>query len=254
MTWWDAAFLAAAGVVGGLTGSIAGLASIATYPALLVVGLPPVTANVTNTVAMVFTAVGSVWGSRPELKGQGPWLRRILPVAAVAGAIGAVLLLFTPAEGFEKLVPILLGGAAIAIAIPRGRERAARVASHRRHTAAVMLESAAIFLICIYGGYFGAAAGVLLIALLLHVGHATLAHANASKNIILGVSNTVAALIFALVASVRWPAVLALGIGCLIGARLGPVVVRHAPAGPLKVLISVAGLALAVKLGIDAYG
>jgi uncharacterized protein len=120
MTWWDIAFLPAVGVVGGLSGSIAGLASIATYPALLVVGLPPVTANVTNTVAMVFTAVGSVWGSRPELKGQGPWLKRILPVAAVAGAIGAALLLSTPAEGFEKLVPILLGGASIAIAIPVG--------------------------------------------------------------------------------------------------------------------------------------
>jgi len=90
MSWWDAALLAAAGVIGGLTGSIAGLASIATYPALLVVGLPPVTANVTNTVAMVFNAIGSVWGSRPELKGQRPWLKRILPVAAVAGAIGAV--------------------------------------------------------------------------------------------------------------------------------------------------------------------
>ena len=67
MTWWDAAFLAAAGVVGGLTGSIAGLASVATYPALLVVGLPPVTANVTNTVALVFNGIGSVLGSRPEL-------------------------------------------------------------------------------------------------------------------------------------------------------------------------------------------
>jgi uncharacterized protein len=254
MTWWDAAFLAAAGVVGGLTGSIAGLASIATYPALLVVGLPPVTANVTNTVAMVFTAVGSVWGSRPELKGQGRWLRRILPVAAIAGAIGAALLLSTPAGGFEKIVPILLAAASIAIAVPRGREQPARVASHQRHTAGILLESGAIFLICIYGGYFGAAAGVLLIALLLHVGHATLAHANASKNIISGVANTVAALIFSLVAPVHWPAVLALGFGCLIGARLGPVVVRHAPAGPLKIVISVAGLALAIKLGIDAYG
>jgi uncharacterized membrane protein YfcA len=253
MTWWDAAFLAAAGVVGGLTGSIAGLASIATYPALLVVGLPPVTANVTNTVAMVFTAVGSVWGSRPELTGQGPWLRRILPVAAVAGAIGAVLLLSTPAEGFEKIVPILLGGASIAIAIPRKGAKPARVADHQRHTTGILLESAAIFLICIYGGYFGAAAGVLLIALLLHVGHATLAHANASKNIISGVANTVAALIFSLVAPVHWPAVVALGLGCLVGARLGPVAVRHAPAGPLKIVISAAGLALAVKLGIDAY-
>ncbi len=253
MTWWDAAFLAAAGVVGGLTGSIAGLASIATYPALLVVGLPPVTANVTNTVAMVFTAIGSVWGSRPELKGLGPWLRRILPVAAVAGAIGAVLLLSTPAGGFEKIVPILLGGASLAIVIPRGGDGDAKVASHRRHTATILLESVAIFLICIYGGYFGAAAGVLLIALLLHVGHASLAHANASKNVISGVANTVAALIFSFAAPVHWPSVFALGLGCLIGSRLGPVVVRHAPQGPLKILISAAGVALAVKLGIDAY-
>jgi len=253
MTWWDAAFLAAAGVVGGLTGSIAGLASIATYPALLVMGLPPVTANVTNTVALVFNAIGSVWGSRPELKGQGPWLKRVLPVAAVAGTIGAVFLLSTPAGGFEKIVPVLLGGASIAIAIPRADNREARVASHRRHTATVLLESVAIFLICIYGGYFGAAAGVLLIALLLHVGHATLARANASKNVIIGVSNIVAGIVFSFAAPVHWPAVFALGLGCLVGSRLGPIVVRHAPAGPLKVLISVAGVALAVKLGIDAY-
>lgn len=254
MTWWDAVFLAAAGVAGGLAGSIAGLASVATYPALLLVGLPPVTANVTNTVAMVFTAVGSVRGSRPELKGQGPWLKRILPIAAIAGAIGAALLLSTPADGFEKMVPILLGGASIVIAIPTGGNREARVASHRRHRVTVLLESAAIFLICIYGGYFGAAAGVLLIALLLHVGRTSLPRANASKNIIAGVANTVAAVIFSLVAPVNWPAVVALGLGCLVGARLGPVVVRHAPAGPLKILIGAAGVALAVKLGIDAYG
>jgi uncharacterized protein len=128
------------------------------------------------------------------------------------------------------------------------------VASHRRHTVTVLFESTAIFAICIYGGYFGAAAGVLLIALLLHVGHARLAHANASKNIISGVANTVAAVIFSFLAPVHWPAVFALGLGCLVGARLGPVVVRHAPAGPLKILISAAGVTLALKLGIDAYG
>lgn len=94
---------------------------------------------------------------------------------------------------------------------------------------------------------------MLLLALLLRAGHATLAHANASKNVILGVANTVAALVFSLFAPVPWPAVVALGLGCLVGSRLGPVIVRHAPPGPLKVLISAAGVALAVKLGIDAY-
>jgi uncharacterized membrane protein YfcA len=254
MTWWDAAFLVAAGVLGGLTGSIAGLASVATYPALLIVGLPPVTANVTNTVAVVFNGIGSVWGSRPELKGQGPWLKRIMPVAALGGAAGAVLLLTTPAEGFEKLVPVLLGLASVAILLPKRAFREARVASHQRHTATVLMESGAIFLICIYGGYFGAAAGVLLLAMLLRAGGATLAHANAGKNVILGVANGVAALIFVVFAPVQWLAVIPLGLGCLIGSRLGPIVVRHAPAGPMKVLIGAAGLALAAKLAIDAYG
>ena len=253
MTLSDLLLLGAAGVLGGLTGSIAGLASVATYPALLLVGLPPVTANVTNTVALVFNGVGSVWGSRPELEGQQKWIMRIAPVAVLGGAAGAALLLSTPAEGFEKVVPILLGLASAAILLPRRGNRRVRVADHQRHTAGVLLESTAIFLICIYGGYFGAAAGVLLLALLLRAGHATLAHANAGKNVILGIANGVAAIIFAFLAPVHWPAVLALGIGCLIGSRLGPIVVRHAPAAPLRAVIGVARLALAVKLGIDAY-
>jgi uncharacterized membrane protein YfcA len=117
----------------------------------------------------------------------------------------------------------------------------------------VLIESAAVFAICIYGGYFGAAAGVLLLALLLRAGHATLAHANASKNVILGVANGVAAVVFAVLAPVHWPAVIALGAGCLLGSRLGPVIVRHAPAGPLRAAIGIAGVVLAVKLAIDAY-
>jgi hypothetical protein len=251
MNW---ALLIAAGVLGGLTGSIAGLASVATYPALLLVGLPPVTANVTNTVALVFNGIGSVLGSRPELKGQGAWLKRIAPTAAVGGAVGAALLLSTPAQGFERLVPILLGLASVAILLPGASRQESRVADHQRHTVKVLFEAAAIFAICIYGGYFGAAAGVLLLAMLLRTGGATLAHANAGKNVILGVANVVAAVIFAIFATVQWWAVVPLGLGCLVGSRLGPIVVRHAPAGPIRVVIGVAGLVLAVKLGFDAYG
>ena len=249
----DWLLLGAAGVLGGLTGSIAGLASVATYPALLLVGLPPVTANVTNTVALVFNGVGSIWGSQPELEGQQHWIKRIAPVAALGGASGATLLLSTPAEGFERLVPILLGLASVAILLPRRGNQDTRIAGRRR-TTGVLLESAAIFLICIYGGYFGAAAGVVLLALLLRAGHATLAHANAGKNVILAIANGVAAVMFAFLAPVHWPSVLAVGAGCLVGSRLGPIVVRHAPATPLRVLIGAAGLALAVKLGIDTYG
>ena len=240
--------LVLAGVLGGLAGSIAGFASVATYPALLAMGLPPVAANVTNTVALVFNAVGSMLGSRPELAGQGPRLRRIAPVAAAGGALGAVLLLSTPPGGFEKLVPILLAFASLAIVAPRGT-----TPTHPASRRNVVVLAAATFLIAIYGGYFGAAAGVLLLALILRTGEASLAHANADKNVILGVANAVAAVVFAVWAPVHWLAVIPLGAGCLLGARLGPVVVRHAPATPLRIVISLAGLGLAVKLGFDAY-
>jgi len=244
--------LFAAGIAGGLTGSIAGLASVATYPALLAVGLPPVTANVTNTVALVFNAVGSVLGSRPELAGQGRWLLRMTPVAALGGLIGAALLLTTPAEGFEKAVPVLLAFSALTIALPRS-QRADADTSPRRSRRRTVLQATAILGIAVYGGYFGAAAGVVLLALLLRMGHETLAHANAAKNVLLGASNGVAAVIFAIIAPVHWPSVVALGIGCLIGSRLGPIVVRHAPPTPIRLLIGAGALALAVKLGLDAY-
>lgn len=247
MNW---ALLFAAGILGGLTGSIAGLASVATYPALLLAGLPPVTANVTNTVALVFNGVGSALGSRPELRGQGRWILRTLPVAVLGGVAGAALLLSTPAEGFEKAVPFLLGFASVAILLPR---RPGEPDSPDDHRARRVLEALAIFAICIYGGYFGAAAGVLLLALFLRIGHASLAEANAAKNVILGMANAVAAVVFAILAPVHWWAVLVLGLGCLLGSRLGPVVVRHAPPGPLRLVIGAAGVALAVKLGLDAY-
>jgi uncharacterized membrane protein YfcA len=249
MGWPDFGLLLAAGILGGLTGSIAGLASVATYPALLLAGLPPVAANVTNTVSLVFNGIGSVLGSQPELRGQGGWLLRIVPAAALGGVAGAALLLSTPAEGFEKVVPFLLAGSAALILLPR---RSAPAHPHHRPHAGVW-ESVAILGICVYGGYFGAAAGVLLLALLLATGSNTLAHANAGKNVLLGVANGAAALVFAVCAPVHWVAVIPLGAGCLVGSRLGPVVVRHAPAGPMRVAIGLAGLALAVKLGVDAY-
>jgi uncharacterized protein len=241
--------LFAAGVGGGLAGSIAGLASVTTYPALLLVGLPPVTANVTNTVSLVFNAVGSVWGSRPELRGQRAQLKRLLPFGVLGGAAGAVLLLTIPSEGFERVVPVLLAASAMVIALPHRKDADPKPPT----TARTVVQAAAILAICVYGGFFGAAAGVLMLALFLRTGAPSLAHANATKNVVLGIANAVAAVIFIAVSPVAWSAVLPLSLGCLLGARLGPVVVRHAPARPLQLLIAVAAVALAVKLGLDAY-
>ncbi|MEO5831789.1 MAG: sulfite exporter TauE/SafE family protein [Nakamurella sp.] len=244
-------FLILAGIAGGLTGSIAGLASLATYSGLLAVGLTPFDANVTNTVALTFSTVGSVLGSRPELRGQVPFLRPLIPVALLGGAIGAALLLSTPADGFEKVVPFLLGAASLTILIPRRRtDPATAVAPSRRNR---ILQGVALCAIAIYGGYFGAAAGVLLLALLLHTTRFDLPRANAAKNVLMGTANVVAAIGFVILAPVQWSAVIPLGLGCLVGARLGPMVVRRSPPVVLRWLIGAAGVALAVRLGLQAF-
>lgn len=162
MSYYHVALLFVAGIGGGLAGSIAGLASLTMYPALLMVGLSPVPANMTNTVAFVFNGIGSIWGSVPELHGQGTTLKRLVPTAIVGGATGAGLLLTFSADGFTKVVPIVLATAAVVIALPW---RAAVNAAPGR--CVKVLQRVAILAVCVQGGFFGAAAGVLLLALFL---------------------------------------------------------------------------------------
>ena len=250
LTWL---LLVLAGVGAGLTGSIAGLASLVSYPALLATGLPPVTANVTNTVALVLTSVGSVSASRPELAGQGRRLVPLVLAGVLGGVTGAVLLLLTPSAAFERLVPFLIAGASLAILVQRPpRELAAEsAAAHRHHDSHWTVVGT--FVIAIHGGYFGAAAGVLLLALMLLGTGEGLPRSNALKNVVLGTANAVAAIGFVVLAPVAWSAALPLALGCLVGGRLGPRVVRRAPQGLLRRLIALAGLALAVVLAVDAY-
>jgi len=248
MSAGDWLLLVVAGVAGGLAGSIAGLASLTTYPALLAVGLGPVAANVTNTVALVFSSAGSVSGSRPELTGQGARVRRLGVSALLGGVTGCGLLLVTAEATFERIAPWLIAFASLAILI-RPRPRPLQPPGHRDGPAM----HAGVYLVGIYGGYFGAAAGVILLAVLLLGTTEPLATSNALKNALLGLANAVAALGFALLAPVEWLAIVPLAAGLFAGARLGPLVVRHAPADALRSLIGLAGLALAVVLGAGAY-
>jgi uncharacterized membrane protein YfcA len=238
-----------AGVGGGLAGSVAGLASVVSYPALLATGLGAVEANVTNTVALVFSSLGSVTASRPELAGQWPDVRRLALAATAGGAAGAALLLVTDPDTFERLAPLLIAGASLAILL-RPRPEAHPAERPRTSRPDVV---AAVFCVGIYGGYFGAAAGVILLALFLRAGRDTLARSNALKNVVLGVANGTAAIGFALLGPVEWEVIPPLAVGLLAGARLGPVIVRRSDARLLRTLIGLAGLALAVKLGVDAY-
>jgi uncharacterized membrane protein YfcA len=239
--------LVLAGVGAGLAGSIAGLASLVSYPALLAVGLGPVAANVTNTVGLVFSTLGSTLGSRVELEGQAPHVRTLAVAAVLGGSTGAGLLLITPSGTFERIAPWLIGIASLTILL-RPRVHPGRPDPHAGAPLA-----GGVFLIGIYGGYFGAAAGVMLLALLLTVTHDTLARSNALKNAVLGIANGAAAVGFCILAPVDWAAIIPLAAGLFAGGHLGPHVVRRTNAGALRAVIGLAGVALAIKLGVDAY-
>ena len=180
----EVVLLVAAGVVGGLTGSIAGLASLATYPALLAIGLPPVTANVTNTVALVGSSAGSITGSRPELKGQRQRLTPMIAAGVSGGVVGAALLLALPGDSFELVVPVFVALGGVAMLARRRIVAEATVGATPTHHQRRLL--GALFAVGIYAGYFGAAAGVIVLALLLHVTNDSLPRANAFKNVVLG--------------------------------------------------------------------
>ncbi len=243
------ALLALAGVGAGISGSTAGLASLVSYPALLAIGLPPVTANVTNTVGLIGSSIGSVSGSRVELRGQGRDIRRWLSLALLGGACGAALLLTTPPGIFTRLVPYLVAAASVLL-LASPKLRAIRAGRDAPAHPGAMLPTG-LFFTFVYGGYFGAAAGVMILAMLLFGTDRPLPAANALKNLLLGVANGVAAVAFVLFSDVRWAAAIPLGIGCLLGGRIGPAIVRRVPPTLMRVVIAMAGFALAVKLALD---
>ena len=250
MSGLELLLLLGAGLGGGLAGSITGLASLFSYPALLAVGLGPIAANVTNTVALVGTGAGAALGSRRELEGQAPRVRKLAVATVVGGGLGAGLLLLTPSDTFELMAPWLIAVASATILL---RPRVAMESGDGGERESGRGLIAGVFVIGIYAGYFGAAAGVMLLALFLVGTNDTLARSNALKNVVLGMANAIAAVGFSLLGPVDWLAVAPLALGLFAGGRLGPIVVRHSNPTVLRTVIGVAGLALAVKLGVDAY-
>jgi uncharacterized membrane protein YfcA len=249
MTITDALVLLAAGTAAGLMSTVMSLASLVSYPVLLALGLPPLVANVTNTVSLTATAVGSAAGSRPELAGQQSRIRRFGAVTALGGAAGAATLLLAPAQTFQLVVPFLIAAASVLLIIqPRIKRLSARPDGERSIALNVALFGAAV-----YVGYFGAGGGVLLLAVLGVMVEETLARINALKNVISGLANFVATVGFAIFAPVRWSFVLPLAAGFLIGGWTGPKIVRRMPAAGLRIAVALAGVALAIKLGLDAY-
>ncbi len=245
----QALLLLGAGFAGGIISVLVSLASLVTYPALLAVGLPPVAANVTNTVALVFNGIGASIGARPELAGQGPVLRRLALVAAAGGITGAALLLALPGRWFELVAPLLIAGASVLVVVqPR---LAARPRFVPRGITAVT--AAAYFATAVYIGYFGAAGGILAIVALASIIDRPLVDVNAAKAVLSGVANGVAALGFVLFGPVAWACVVPLAAGFFVGGLAGPWLARRIPAPVLRLVIGGCGLTVAAALAWGTY-
>jgi hypothetical protein len=256
--------LVGVGVAAGLVSTVAGVASFVSYPALLAFGLPPLSANMTNTVALLFTGAGAAAGSRPELAGQGARIRRLGLIAALGGGAGAALLLVTPADTFERTAPVLIGGASLVLLAARlpapgsaapGSAAPDSAAPDSGHSAGARgrLLLGMYFCVAMYVGYFGAAGGVLMLAALLAMLAEPIARVNAVKNVTSGFTNLVAAVTFAVFGQVDWAVVPPLAAGFLAGGWLGPALVRRLPARVLRVGVGICGLAVGVKLALTAY-
>jgi uncharacterized membrane protein YfcA len=247
VTLLQALGLAGAGLVAGTASAMAGGASILTFPVLLAMGVPPLQANVTNTVGLSPTVIGTALGALPELRPQRARLSALMPPALVGAIAGAALLLTTPTEVFEAIVPALIAISCLLMLFQPWLVRHTLRGGRRWRRAAAQASTLAVGL---YTGYFGAASGVMFLALVGLVSMATLHELNAAKNVLVGVANAVATAIFAAIADVRWPMAAALAIGSLIGGGVGTQLVRRVPAPHLRVGIALVGLAVAVRLAL----
>lgn len=242
-------FLAFAGIVAGIIGTSGGITSLVAYPALLVVGIPPLAANVTNSVALIGSGFSSTLRAGPDITGHGRTLRIWLPQVVFFSVVGAVLLVATPRSTFDWIVPFLVAAGSILLlaqpAIARWQTRSGRTLPRF----AVTLTGVALAL---YNGYFGAGSGILLVALLLLTTEPVLHRANSLKNVILFSSDLLPAAVFAISGTVVWHAVWPLAGGAVVGGLIGPTVARRVPAHILRVLIGLCGIGLATYLLIDA--
>jgi uncharacterized membrane protein YfcA len=236
----------AAGVAAGCINVIVGSGSLITFPVLIALGYPPVVANVSNTVGLVPGAASGAYGYRRELNGQGSRLF-VLGTASVIGAVtGGLLLLTLPAAAFEVIVPVLIAVACVLVLVqPR---LSSWLGGRRRHPHGGPWLWLGVLASGVYGGYFGAAQGVVLLALLGIFLNEDLQRVNGVKNVLAGIVNGAAALLFIAVAHVNWWVALFIAVGSAIGGFLGASIGRRLPPIVLRILIVVVGVAAIIKL------
>ena len=250
-------------LIAGVMNSVAGAGTLVTFPALVAFGLPPISANATSTVALWPASITSMWGYRRELRGSGPWALGFALPSLLGGGLGAFLLLRTPAERFSDIVPWLVLGATALFIVQRpvmrwlarrperqNRVRLDQVQSDEQLTSRWPPASilAYQFLVAIYGGYFGAGVGILMLAALGFMGLNNIHRMNGLKNWGGMCMNAVAATMFAFTSLVSWPVALAMAVGAMSGGYLGSRAAQRVPQEFVRGAVVAIGLSSGVLL------
>lgn len=248
MIWWHAALIFVAGVGAGTINTVVGSGTLITFPILVALGVPPVTANVSNTVGVFPGSLVGAWGYRRELTGQRDRAIKLLVASTVGAAIGALLLLTLPADAFNAIVPVLI---ILAILLVLFGKRLTALAARHGHEPRVTVTPLLWVLVLgtgVYGGYFGAAQGVLLMGLFGLLLAEPIQRQNALKNLLAGMVNVVAAVVFVASAHIDWTAAGLIALGSVIGGLIGAKVGRKLSPPVLRAVIVVVGLIAVVKL------
>lgn len=242
MTFWECAAILLSGVAAGTINTVVGSGTLITFPTLLAFGVPPVTANVSNTLGLVPGSVSGAIGYRAHLVGQRDRILRLVGATLLGSAIGATLLLVLPSSAFRAIVPVLiLLGLVLVVLGPRLSARAAARAGSEHAPDAGWVRPA-VFGAGIYGGYFGAAQGVIVLGIFGAGVHESLQRQNAVKNVVVACSNSLAAVIFIFSGHMDWLIVGLLAVGAATGGQIGARVGQKLPAPVLRVVIVVVGL------------
>lgn len=247
MRLFEAAMLVLVGVFAGTINSIIGSGGLVTFPVLLAFGYSPLVANMTNNMGVLPGALSAVYAYRRELKTQWSRVVRLAALSIVGGFGGAILLLELPAAAFKKIVPVLIAAALVLIILqPRLQRRIAkRETVHRRH---IITRDGSIFLTGIYGGYFGAAQGILLMSILGAVFDESIQKLNSIKMMLAFSANSAAAIVFMFRGGVAWGAAGALAVGSIAGGQIGPHIGRRLPNSVYRGFIVFVGLAAIAKV------
>ena len=242
-------FLLGMSLLAGILNGIVGMAALTLYPVLLSVGVAPITANATNTIGLLFSGSSPVAASRHELKDHWHQALVITLLNTIGGVFGALILIHSSNAGFKRVVPFIIFLAGVLILMPP--KPASSNSSTRQHLR--WLGYVLVMLVGIYVGYFGAGAGLLMVAVLSRLVEGPYATYNAMRNLASLVNNLVTSIMFIFSMPIAWGVLIPVCIGLFAGGFLGPVIVRLIPSRIIKTAVGIFALGLAVFLFYQAY-